>query len=494
MKQYPDEQQVIEEVLSAYRSAIKYQDIFGQLQAIYSIAHQMGRNPKGDYITAAEEIADQLEGINSQMERTIDDYDPLYLNNAIENAKTIAKLDYMSDDPSKLFNGLAMSIWMLLKKHDYFNAPRLAFYIKNMNKNEESQVIKSAIKFYRTAVKEYAVLGNINEVLQSMIDDLVAYTCDPVPVDWQSLALKLYNDLSILEKAAQDNGVTNASVLSPLSSAGQIARNLTKLNKSEPTQKLQHYYEAIRNNLCDALKNISPDPKVRTQKSMFSGLKELCFDVRKALYSINSLNDMMSVVNSMTLLKDAFDRSPIKDGKSVNLIHRADNNILLIGDVIKDIQSGEITFAQGERAVMAYRDNADDLLRQFEISYVKSIKTVNQSQTITQKAGVNYSRLIRFDTDSVQYIATTLYNVLHNHANISLGEVNELHELLDGIYAAFEVYKAPDGRSYFDINPRFRTAMEKGLQALRNPEAHGLEDAYNAISNIINVYDNKPIQ
>jgi hypothetical protein len=244
--------------------------------------------------------------------------------------------------------------------------------------SEEAQVIKSAIKFYHAAVKEYAVLGNINDVLQSMIDDLVAYTVDPMPDDWQSLAGKLYSDLSILEKAAQDNGIVNANILSPLSSASQIARNLTKLNSTEPPQKLFHYYIAIRNNLCDALKNVSPDPRVTTSKSI--------------------------------------------------------------------------------------------------------------------KAFVNYNKLIRFETDSVQSIVNKLQNVVDEHENITLEDLNDLHDLLDSIYGAFEAYIAQDGRTYFDINPKFNTAMQNGLHALANPRAYQLSDALHIIKNIINVYDTRPIK
>lgn len=149
-------------------------------------------------------------------------------------------------------------------------AKRINVYpgLKHKMKNkEEVSVIKSAINYYKAAIKEYQVLGSMNDVLQSMIADLLDYTCDPLPADWQTLAGKLYEDLNVLIKSGEDAGITNANILSPLSSASQIARNLTKLNKSEPTQKLCHYYEAIRNNLCDALKNISPNPNIVAQKA-----------------------------------------------------------------------------------------------------------------------------------------------------------------------------------------------------------------------------------
>lgn len=180
------------------------------------------------------------------------------------------------------------------------------------NKNEEIQVIKNAIKFYHATVKEYAVLGSINDVLQSMIDDLVSYTCDPMPEDWQRLAVKLYNDLNIVAQAAQDNGVTNANVLSPLYSAAQVARNLTKLNNTEPVQKLQHYYTAIRNNLCDALRNVSPNPDITSSKSY----KAVSYNalvrndefgiasILKQLVDVNNGNELHPSITPETMMED----------------------------------------------------------------------------------------------------------------------------------------------------------------------------------------------
>ena len=76
---------------------------------------------------------------------------------------------------------------------------------------------------------------------------------------------------------------------------------------------------------------------------------------------------------------------------------------------------------------------------------------------------------------------------------MSQDDLNDLYELLDGIDAAFAAYKSPDGRTYFDINPKFRTAMDNGLHALANPAGYELLDSLKIINNIISIYNNRPI-
>jgi hypothetical protein len=117
MKSYPGEKQVVDEILNAFRSAMKYRDIAGELNTIFSITNKLINNLTGDYRTAAKEMYRQLNSIEPILAHTFPDYkSSVFLGPAISKSVLITG----ESDPKKIKDALKN-----INEHVWFTLNRL---------------------------------------------------------------------------------------------------------------------------------------------------------------------------------------------------------------------------------------------------------------------------------------------------------------------------------------------------------------------------------
>lgn len=113
---YPGEKQLINEVINAYRSVIKYQNITGksgQLRTIYSIASKLANGKTGKWRQLASEMIPQLISIDRYLKadslKNNRKYNSDSINNAIDACRRIVNMSD-NDRPENLFGSIARNI------------------------------------------------------------------------------------------------------------------------------------------------------------------------------------------------------------------------------------------------------------------------------------------------------------------------------------------------------------------------------------------------